>query len=281
VEIKSMTEPVEPVITSRVSGPNPIRVAIVVAVAIVLVVSAAITLAASPSAPAAPGLGAAPSAAVASPALQHAGQSGVGRPSLGGFGRIGGFGFGFGGFGAFGGGMGIGGATIASIDGSKLNLQTADGWTRTITVTGSTKISRAGQTIKLTDLKQGDTIAFRESKASDGTYQIDSISVILPSVVGQVTKISGDTITIKGFGGATSTIHVSGSTTFRIFGTAKPTIADLKVGMAIGAVGTKNSDGSLNALSVNAGMFKAFGPGGSHKTPAGGAKPGASAAPGA
>lgn len=97
--------------------------------------------------------------------------------------------------------MGIGGATIVSIDGSNVSLKTADGWTRMISVTSSTKISRAGQTISLSGLKMGDAIGFRESKASDGTYQIDAISVILPGVVGQITTISADTITIKEFNG--------------------------------------------------------------------------------
>ncbi len=276
-----MTEPVEPVITTRLSGPNPIRLAIVVGVAIVLVLSAAITIAASPSASSTPGLGAGPSPAAAS---QHPAAAGGGRgPSagFGGAGRFGGIaGFGgFGGFGAFGGGAGIGGATIASINGSELALKTADGWTRTITVTDSTKITRAGQTIGLSGLKVGDAIGFRESKASDGTYRIDAISVILPAVFGQITAISGDTLTIKDFRGTTTKVHLDGSTSLRIFGTAKPTIADLKVGMTIGAQGTKNSDGSLNALVVTGGQVPKFGPGGNHKAPGGPAKPKASAKP--
>ncbi len=261
-----MTEPIQPVITTRLPGPNPIRVAIVAAVVIVLALSAVITLAASPS-PAV--IGAAPSAAAGSPGTKHVGPSTPGRgPASGtGFGaRIGGFGFGFG-FGGFGsiGNAGIGGATIAAIDGSSLSLKTADGWTRTIIVGSATKLSRAGQTISLTDLKVGDAIGFRETKASDGTFTINAITVILPSLAGQVTAISGNTITIKQFNGTAATIHVSGSTTFRIFGSAKATVADLKVGMTIGAQGTKASDGSFNALSVSGGQFKLPGPG--HKAP--------------
>lgn len=51
--------------------------------------------------------------------------------------------------------------------------------------------------------------------------------------------------------------------------------------MAIGAEGTKNNDGSLNALVVTAGQFPMFGPGGNHKAPGSPAKPKASAQPGA
>ena len=277
-----MTEPVEPVITSRVSGPNPIRVAIVVAVGIVLVLGAAITLAASPSP--APALGAAPSAPASSAQPQHP-NGGPGRiPAFAG--GLGAFGFGgrLGGFGATVGGFGIGGATITGIDGSNLALKTADGWTRTITPTSSTKITRAGQTISLSALKVGDTIGFSEKKQADGTYSIESIQVILPTVAGQISAISGNTITVKGFGGVTSTIHVDSSTAYRIAGDAKATLSDLKVGMAIGAEGTKNADGSLHALSISGFDFTKFGPGPGHKLPGQGqpkpsAKPKPSASP--
>ncbi|HEY7827570.1 MAG TPA: DUF5666 domain-containing protein [Candidatus Limnocylindrales bacterium] len=278
-----MTEPIQPVITTRLPGPNPIRVAIVVAVVIVLALSAVITLAASPS-PAV--TGAAPSAAAASAGTKHIGPSTPGRGPAAGFGaRIGGFGFGFGfgGFGSFG-NAGIGGATIVAINGSSLSLKTADGWTRAITVGSSTKLSRAGKAIGLGDLKVGDAIGFRETKASDGTYTINAVTVILPTLAGQVTAISANTITIKQFNGTPGTIHVTSSTTFRIFGTDKATLANLKVGMTVGAQGTKASDGSLDALSVSGGQFKLPGPG--HKVPGkpganpnGSAKPNASTTP--
>ena len=268
-----MTEPIQPVITSRLPSPNPIRVAIVAAVVIVLALSAVITLAASP-APA--GVGAAPSAAAPAPGTKHVGPNGFGFGArIGGF-AFGGFGGGFGGFGSFG-NAGIGGATITAIDGSNLSLKTADGWTRTITVTSTTKLSRAGQAISLADLKVGDEIGFRESKASDGTYTIDAVTIILPVIAGQITKISGNTITVKEFNGSTGTIHVSAATTFRVFGTAKATIADLKVGDTIGAQGTKASDGSLDAVTVSGGQFRF--PGGGHKTPGSPNQPNASTKP--
>jgi Domain of unknown function (DUF5666) len=269
-----MTEPVEPVITSRVSGPNPIRVAIVAAVAIVLVLAAAITLAASPSA--APALGAGPSAAPAGSAQPQRSTPSGRVPGMGGFG---GFAGRFGGFAGGIGGFGIGGATIAGIDGSNLSLKTEDGWTRTITVTSTTKITKAGQAIKLSDLKVGDAIGFSEKKASDGTYTIESIRVILPVIGGQISAISGNTITVKGFGGSTSTIHVTSSTTYRIAGNSKAKLSDLKVGMAISAEGTKNADGSLQAASVSGFDFSRFGPGPGHKQPGGQGQPKSSAAP--
>jgi hypothetical protein len=277
VEIKPMTEPGGPSFSARLPRANPIRVAIVAGVGIVLALSAAITLAASPSPR---GAGSGPTTAAGSPGpnLRSGGfGQGFGPGRIGtaiggasGPGRFGGF-AGFGGFGAF------GGVSVASIDGSSLSLKTADGWTRTIAVTSSTRITRGGQTIALSDLKVGDTIGFRESKAANGSFTIDAISVILPRVFGQVTATTSTTITIKQFDGTTAAIHVGSSTTFRIFGVDKATIASLKVGMTISAEGTKGSDGSLSALTVSGGQVRMPFQGGGHKAP--GAAP--SAAPGA
>lgn len=271
-----MTQSSGPSFSSRLTGANPIRVAIVAGVAIVLVLSAAITMAASP-APASGG--STPTTPGGSPAPKRSGPAG-------GFGP---FGLGFGpsvagggvrGFGVGGGGIAgpgtIGGVTVAAIDGSNLSLKTADGWTRTITVTSTTKITRAGQAIGVADLKAGDAISFRESKASDGTYTITAISLVLPRVFGQVTATTADTITIKQLGGTTTTIHVSSATTFQVLGLTKPTIADLKAGMTITAEGTQASDGSFDALSVSGFQFRTPQPG-NHRTP-GGAKPGSSPA---
>lgn len=260
-----MTQSSGPSFSSRLPGTNPIRVAIVTGVAIVLALSAAITLAASPSPQ-----GGGPSQATpsGSAAPRHSGPTTGVAPVGRGFGPniAGGIrGFGFGGAG-IGGPGNVGGVTVTSIDGSALGLKTADGWTRTITLTSTTKISRAGKAISASDLKVGDAISFRESKASDGTYAITAISVVLPRVFGQVTATTADTITIKQFGGTTITVHVNSSTTFQIFGVTKPTIASLKAGMTITAEGTQAASGSFDALSVSGFQFRGLQPGG-HKTP--------------
>jgi hypothetical protein len=269
VEINPMTEPSGPSFSSRLPGANPIRLAIVAGVGIVLALSAAITMAASPSPQ---GGGASPTTPAGSPApgqrVPSSGVGGLGRGMAGPL--IGGFAFG-GGFGGFGTSDDV---AIASIDGSSLALKTADGWTRTIMVTGTTKITRGGQAIALSDLKVGDTIGFKESKASNGSFTIDALNVILPRVFGQVTATSASTITIKQFDGTSATIHVGSSTTFRLFGVTKATIGSLKAGMTISAEGTKNADGSLNASSVAGGQVRVPFPGGGHKTPGGNVTPG-------
>ncbi len=59
---------------------------------------------------------------------------------------------------------GFGSITITDINGSSLSLKTDDGWTRTITVTADTKITKAGQAMSLSDLAVGDHIRFSQKK---------------------------------------------------------------------------------------------------------------------
>ena len=85
-----------------------------------------------------------------------------------------------------------------------------------------------------------------------------AIVVVLPTVVGEITTIDGDTITVTQPGGTTATIHVDSDTTYRLAGgSGAGSLSDLKVGMVIVAEGTQRSDGSLDAPSVSGGSRRA------------------------
>jgi hypothetical protein len=183
-----------------------------------------------------------------------------------------------------GGHLGLGGITITAISGNNISLETADGWTRTIKVDSGTTYSKSGAAIALGDLKVGDEIGFRQTHETSGTWTIDSIVVVLPHAGGEVTKVSGSTITVTQRDGTSATITVNAQTTYNVNGaTAK--LADVKVGMFLVAEGTKNDDGSITATQVRAGdaTFRGdhvgrgfgFGPDGD------GTKPDATAAPSA
>jgi len=146
----------------------------------------------------------------------------------------------------------MGGITITAISGNDLSLETADGWTRTITVDSGTTYSKAGATIGLGDLKVGDQVGFRQTRETDGSFTIDSIKVVLPRLGGEVTAISGTTITVTQRDGTTATIKVSDDTTYTVNGNGAA-LSDVKVGMFLNAEGTLNSDGSLAAANVHAG----------------------------
>lgn len=158
-------------------------------------------------------------------------------------------------------GHGFGGITITAINRSAISLETEDGWTRTITVDDGTTYSRSGDTIALGDLKVGDEVAFRQTREDDGSFTIDSIVVIPPHAAGEVTAVNGSTITLAGRDDSTTTVAVTGSTTYEVNGD-DATLADVKVGMFLVAEGTENADGSLTATDVKAADPDAFpGPG--------------------
>lgn len=177
--------------------------------------------------------------------------------------------------------------TIAKIDGSKLSVQTADGWTRTIDAAGAT-ITKGRGTIAFSDLKVGDRITFREARQSDGTYKIAAIQVMTPtptatpkataaarraSVVGMVASKTATSIVVTTTGGKTVTVDVSSTTRYLVRGVARPTLNDVAVGDRITAQGTLNSDGSVAATVVQA--VPQIQPGGRRGSPS--PKPSASA----
>jgi hypothetical protein len=158
--------------------------------------------------------------------------------------------------------LGFGEITISAIDGTNLSLKTDDGWTRTITVGSSTTITKGDQTIAVGDLKVGDQIVFGETKASDGSYAIHQVRVVLPVVGGQVTAVGTDSITVDQQGGGSATIHVSAGTTYDVNGNTGAKLSDITVGSFVIAEGTQRSDGSLDASTVHAGTRGERGPGG-------------------
>ena len=269
--------PVRPASAGRVSASR--RAGILVAAAALTIVGVVAVMAAAPapatgadpgtpdpSAYAAPNATAAPDATAApnASASPDNGKNGNGdhsgpRGPFGAFGSSSGFAgpFGLGEVGH--GGVGFGDITITAIDGSNLALKTADGWTRTISVTPSTTITKAGKTIGVGDLAVGDHIRFAQQHESDGSYTVTRIAVVLPTVVGQVSAVSGDTITVTQRGGTKATIHVDGSTTYQVNGAAGK-LSDVKVGSIVIAQGTQRTDGSLDAATVRTGDRPVGGP---------------------
>jgi hypothetical protein len=222
------------------------RIGIVVGAALLFVVGAVAAMGASPSPSAGTNQDLSPGASGA-PGGAGPGQRGFGMhgmPGDGGWQFDGDLGKG----GVRGGGP-FGQITIASIDGSKLSLNTDDGWTRTITVASSTTITRGGQAAALSDLKVGDAIRFAQTRNSDGTFTITKIAVVVPTVAGTVTDVSSSGFTIKARNGLTRTIQTSSATTFRL-GTGTGSKSDVKVGSEVLVAGNQNTDGSLSALTV-------------------------------
>ena len=226
------------------------RLGIVAGAAFLFVVGAVAAMGASPAPSTSTGADPAASAAPESNAAPGSKVDGDHR----GFGPFGGFGLG--GFGRF----GFRDITITAIKGSDLSLKTDDGWTRTISVTSTTTITKGGNTISVGDLAVGDQIVFAQDRASDGTYTVTAIKVVLPTTGGQVSAINGNTITVTQPGGTTATIHVDGNTKIQV-NRAAGALSDIKVGSFIVAEGTQRTDGSLDAAAIRAGDRGLKGPG--------------------
>jgi hypothetical protein len=166
--------------------------------------------------------------------------------------------FGPGGFGP-GAGMGRGGRmgggrmlasiSITTIDGTKLALTTADGWTRTIDAAGAT-VKKSGNSIDLATLKVGDSIIFDQARQADGTYKITAIQVVLPHADGTVKSVSASSVTLTRRDGTEKVIQLTGTTTYQRGG-ATSTKAALIVGAEVDAEGTTTTDGTFTATLVN------------------------------
>jgi hypothetical protein len=138
--------------------------------------------------------------------------------------------------------------TIRAISGSQVSLATEDGWSRTITVTTATVITKGGQPLAVDDLKVGDQIRFSQTRNADGSYAINAIVVPTPNAGGEVTAVGASSITVKGKGSETKVITVTDATVYQL-GKAAGSKADVKVGVKVSAAGTVNGD-TFTAITV-------------------------------
>ena len=249
----------EPTFSRQIAHPDRRKLVLVALASVAVIAAAAVTMGASPG-PSTAAADPSESASTAPAASTDPGTDSVppihdAWPN----GGLGAFRDDFGAFGRFGGAGApvigrLGGVEITAIDGSDLDLETVDGWTRTITVTDDTEITRGGDPIELDDLAVGDSVRFRQERSDDGTFSITRIDVVLPHVAGTVTAVTDTTITVELRGGTTATVHVDDGTAFKVEDvTDTAGIADVEVGMRIVASGEQNADGSLDASRVVAG----------------------------
>jgi hypothetical protein len=252
-----------PDVPTSFSGRTPgrasaVRAGIVLGAALVVALGTAVVMAASPSPSTTPsGAGAQPSPAASGGAKAGQGDQKGPKAFRGGFGP---FAFGFGpigpggpadgrGFGDSAGGR-FGQITVTAVNGSTISLKTDDGWTRTITVTSDTKVTKGGEAATASDIAVGDTVRIAQKKNADGTFTVTGVAIVLPRVAGTVTAVDATTITITDRKGVKQTIHTNGATTYHAGG-GDGTRADVTVGANIAAVGEQAADGSITATSVN------------------------------
>jgi hypothetical protein len=156
------------------------------------------------------------------------------------------------------GGKGFREITIKAISGSNVTLATDDGWTRTIAVTSSVELTKGGQAIEVSALKVGDQVRFSQTRNEDGTYTVEAIVVVVPSVRGTVSDVSASGFKVTTRDDSVWTIAINGTTTYR-YGTGTGTLADVKNGVVALVQGTTTGDNALTALTVRVAADRAVG----------------------
>ncbi len=156
------------------------------------------------------------------------------------------------------GGHGFREITITAISGSNVTLGTDDGWTRTIAVTDAIDLTKGGQDVALSDLKVGDQVRFRQTRNDDGTYTVDALAVVVPSVRGTVSDVSTSGFKVTGRDGAVWTIAVNATTEYQ-YGTGTGSLADVTNGTTVVVQGASTGDNALTALTVRVKPDRAVG----------------------
>ena len=136
---------------------------------------------------------------------------------------------------------------VTAVSGNAITLA-EKGTTKTVTVTSATTYKRAGQAAALTDVAVGSRLHTEGTVAADGSFTAVVVKIELPKVHGDVTAVSGSTITVTDKD-QTRTFTVTGKTVFTK-GSASATLGDVVIGVHVDAEGTASSDGAITALAV-------------------------------
>jgi preprotein translocase subunit YajC len=140
---------------------------------------------------------------------------------------------------------------VTAITGSTITLsQGLKGNEVTVTTSDATKYYIGGKQVSASTLQAGDTIGVA-GVISDKT-SVNAVAVFIqgPRVVGKVTAVNGNTITLQTKNGTTWTITVNNDTQYLKDG-QPAALSDVQVGSQIAVVGLKTGDNALTAMVVH------------------------------
>jgi len=126
------------------------------------------------------------------------------------------------------------GGVVTSVTATSVTVTAHDGTSSTFTITPTTTFAEGSTTVLPAVLVVGDRIEIQV--ASSATSTATSIDIDLARFGGEVTVVSGDTITISGHDGVSSTILVGTTTTFSKGG-ATAALTDVAAGLYVSAQG--------------------------------------------
>lgn len=145
------------------------------------------------------------------------------------------------------------GGVVSALTSSSITVVDPSGTSTTFSISSATTVTKDRAIAAVSDLAVGDQVRITPTGAGSTTAQ--SIDIEQPSVMGTVTAVSGDTITVSGPNGTSETVVVSGATTYTKSG-ANATLADIAVGTWIFAEGnfSTGSTTNLDATTVGVGV---------------------------
>jgi hypothetical protein len=140
---------------------------------------------------------------------------------------------------------------VTNVNGDTLTITGFDGTTHTVTLNGSTRYQKAGQSAAQSDVTTGTAIEVEGTLNSDGSLSAVRVTIQTPRLDGQVSAVNGSSYTIKGRGGSTYTVASTSSTVYVNADGSAATASAVKSGVSISAEGTLSSDGkTLTALRI-------------------------------
>jgi Domain of unknown function (DUF5666) len=140
---------------------------------------------------------------------------------------------------------------VTGVSGNTITATGRRGQTVTVQVSDTTTYTEAGASASLAAIHPGSLIAVRGSRANTSATTINAtrVAILLSREAGVVTNVSGTTLTLTGFDGASHTVSVTDQTRYQKAG-ASAALSDVTTGTAIVAAGTLDSSGTLTAVRV-------------------------------
>jgi hypothetical protein len=143
--------------------------------------------------------------------------------------------------------------TVTQISGATLTLRTLGG-TVTVTTSSSTKYSREGKQVSFAAIKVGEVLQVRgargTSKTATSPVAATEITIVVPTVMGRVQSVSGDTITLVTSDGQLEFVTTSSATAYQGLRNATATSTSVKAGVYIVAQGTQTDLTHITADGV-------------------------------
>jgi hypothetical protein len=144
--------------------------------------------------------------------------------------------------------------TVTNISGSTLTVRTLQG-TDTVTTTSATTYSREGKKVSFSAIKVGAVVQVRAargatSKSATSPIAATAITIEIPTVMGRVQSVSGNTITLVTSNGQLEYATTSGATVYQGIGSATATSASVKAGIYVVVQGTETDLTHITADGV-------------------------------